>query len=210
MILGITGGIASGKSTVTEMFRKLGAEVVSADQLSREAVQPGSAALERLVSRFGEKILDPDGRLDRSRLASIVFADPEERAALNRITHPAIAALAEQRFSELAEEKADLIVYEAPLLFEAGAENRVDAILVVKVEEKEQLRRLQERDGLDAAGASARIAAQMPQAEKIARADFVIDNSGSLEQTEARVREIYRELALRCRENAPSPAEKQE
>lgn len=206
MILGITGGIASGKSTVTEMFRELGAEVVSADQLAREAVQPGTAALDQLVARFGRDILGPDGRLDRPRLAGIVFADSEARAALNRITHPAIAALAERRLSEIAED-ADLIVYEAPLLFEAGAESRVDAILVVQVEEKEQMRRLRERDGLDAAGAAARIAAQMPQAEKIARADFVIDNSGPLERTEERVREIYRDLIER---SAPSASKKPE
>jgi len=196
LVLGVTGGIASGKSMVTEVFRSLGACVVSADELSREAVAPGSETLERLVAQFGREILFPDGCLDRKALAERVFGDRAAREALNRITHPAIAALAERRLAELVRQGERLVVYEAPLLFEAGAEKRVDAVLVVSIEESLQLARLMRRDGLDEAQARARIAAQMPQAEKVARADFVIDNSGTPEATVRQVKMLCRRLGL--------------
>jgi len=194
MILGVTGGIASGKSTVTEIFRSLGAAVVSADELAREAVRPGSEALRKLVERFGRQILLADGTLDRKALAARIFADPRQREDLNRITHPAVAALAEERLGALAARGEGLIVYEAPLLFEAGAERRVDAVLVVRIDPLLQLSRLREREGIGEDEARARIAAQMPQEEKVARADYVIDNSGSADETEAQVRELFRRL----------------
>jgi dephospho-CoA kinase len=202
MILGVTGGIASGKSTVTRMLRELGAAVVSADELAREAVRSGSATLRRLVERFGSGILLADGTLDRKSLAARIFADPQAREALNRITHPAIAALAAERLRELTRRGERLIVYEAPLLFEAGADKRVDAVLVVRLDERLQLGRLMARDGLDEAQARARIAAQMPQGEKVARADYVVDNSGTPEQTARQVRELYTRLTA-----APAPPE---
>lgn len=194
MILGVTGGIACGKSTVTELFRAEGATIVSADELARESVRSGSAVLQELVACFGSEILRADGELDRSRLAERVFVDPVARADLNRITHPAIAALAVARLRELRRQGIPLIVYEAPLLFEAGAENRVDAVLVVTAGEAQQLARLASRDGLDAPAARARIAAQFPLADKVARADYVIDNSGPLADTAAQVRMLYRRL----------------
>ena len=194
MILGITGGIASGKSSVTEMFRNLGAAVVSADQLAREAVLPGSQALAQLVEYFGPEILQDDGTLDRQGLAKRIFRDPSARAALNRITHPAIARLAEEQLVRLRRSGEKLIIYEAPLLFEAGAEGRVDAVLVVRIELGLQLARLMARDGLAEEEARRRIAAQMPQEEKVARADFVVDNSGTPEQTSAQVRELFQRL----------------
>lgn len=194
MILGVTGGIASGKSTVTEILASLGAAVVSADQLARQAVRPGTETLERLVRRFGPSILLPDGTLDRKALGSLVFADGTARKDLNAIVHPAIAALAEARLQELSGQGLPLIVYEAPLLFEAGAAERVDAVLVVRLDEDQQLRRLRERDGLDERAARARIASQMPQEEKVARADFLVDNSGSLQQTEEQVRRLFNRL----------------
>jgi len=196
LVLGVTGSIASGKSMVVEVFRSLGACVVSADGLSREAVAPGSETLARLVAQFGRKILLPDGSLDRKALAERIFGDPAAREALNRITHPAIAALAEKRLAELARQGARLVVYEAPLLFEAGAEKRVDAVLVVRIEESLQLARLMRRDGLSEAQARARVAAQMPQAEKVARADFVIDNSGTPAATARQVRSLCRRLGV--------------
>jgi dephospho-CoA kinase len=191
MILGITGGIASGKSSVTEIFRSLGAAVVSADELAREAVRPGSVTLRKLVERFGRQILQEDETLNRKALARRIFADPRAREALNRITHPAIAELAAERLRDLVQSGAGLIVYEAPLLFEAGAERRVDAVLVVRVDEPLQLQRLMDRDGIGLSEARARIAAQMPQQEKVARADYVIDNSGSPAETEARVKDLF-------------------
>ncbi len=194
MILGVTGGIASGKSTVTRTFQALGAAVVSADELAREAVKPGTAALVQLVERFGAQVLHPDGTLNRQALGRLIFADDRAREDLNRITHPAIAALAEQRLAELRHGGHPLVVYEAPLLFEAGAEQRVDAVLTVTVDERVQLERLIARDGISEAEARSRIAAQMPQAEKAARADYVIDNSGPLATTEAEVRRLHARL----------------
>jgi dephospho-CoA kinase len=194
MILGLTGGIATGKSTVAELFRDLGAAVVSADQLAREAVRPGTEALSRLVARFGPTILAADGTLNRKVLADIIFSDPSARKDLNRITHPAIAALAERRLGDLAREGHPLIVYEAPLLFEAGAEGRVDAVAVVSVDEDLQRTRLRARDGLNDAAAEDRIRAQMPLSEKVARADYVIDNSGSQEETAVQVRALFHQL----------------
>lgn len=207
LILGLTGGIASGKSLVAEAFRALGALVVSADDLAREAVSPGSKTLCQLVDRFGRKILLADGSLDRKALAEQIFADDRAREALNRITHPAIAALAEKRLRELAHQGAPLVVYEAPLLFEAGAEKRVDAVLVVSIDERLQRARLMQRDGLNEEQAQARIASQMPQAEKAAKADYVLENSGSPEATVAQVRRLFQKLVAPA---APGLAENQE
>ncbi len=195
MILGITGSIASGKSTVSAMFEARGAALVSADQLARDAVRPGSATLALLVDRFGAEILEASGRLDRARLGAMIFADPAARQDLNRIIHPAIAALAEEQLARLRRSGAPLVVYEAPLLFEAGANGRVDRVLVVKVDPEIQLQRLMRRDGLDAEAARQRIASQMSQAEKLARADFVIDNSGSRNVTEIQVAALWARLA---------------
>lgn len=210
LILGVTGGIASGKSLVTEIFRSLGALVVSADELAREAVLPGSETLYRLVGQFGRDILQADGSLDRKTLAERVFTNAGAREALNRITHPAIAALAEKRLQELSQQAGRLVVYEAPLLFEAGADKRVDAVLVVRVDEPLQIERLMRRNGLTEGQARARIAAQMPQAEKVARADYVIDNSGSPEATSEQVRKIFRHLGTLLPLAAPGSAESRE
>lgn len=203
MILGLTGGIATGKSTVAEIFRDLGAAVLSADQLSREAVRPGSETLRRLVERFGADILAADGTLKRKALAEIIFSDPRAREDLNRITHPAVAALSEERLQALERAGHPLIVYEAPLLFEAGAEKRVDAVAVVRIAEPLQRERLVRRDGLTEAEAEARIASQMSQAEKVARADYVIDNSGPLEETAAQVRALFHRLTSHLSPPAP-------
>jgi len=193
MVLGVTGGIACGKSLVSDCFAELGAAVVSADQLARDVVAPGSATLNALVAKFGAEILAEDA-LDRDALAAIVFADPASRTELERITHPAIKALAERRLRELRERDVPLVVYEAPLLFEAGAEGRVDKVLVVTLPPEVQLQRLMARSGLDRAAAAARVAAQMSQQEKVARADYVIDNSGSPEQLHEAVAQLYRQL----------------
>lgn len=191
MVLGITGSIASGKSTVSAMFRARGAVLVSADQLAREVVAPGTPVLDRLLERFGPDILQLDGQLDRARLGNLVFADPAARHDLNGIVHPAIAALAEERLHQLRQGGEKLILYEAPLLFEAGAETRVDRVLVVKIDPEVQLRRLMQRDGIGESAARQRIAAQMPQTEKLARADYVIDNSSGPEVTERQVAALW-------------------
>ncbi|HEY5673926.1 MAG TPA: dephospho-CoA kinase [Malonomonas sp.] len=197
LILGITGNIASGKSLIAAAFVSKGAALVDADQLAREVVAPGSAVLQQLAERFGAAVLRADGGLNRERLAEIIFADPNAREALNRITHPAIAELAIERLQRLKENPGvPLVVYEAPLLFEAGAESRVDRVLVVKVDPQVQLQRLRARDGLDEVSARQRIAAQMPQQQKLARADYVIDNSGSIEAARRQVDELWSLLVL--------------
>lgn len=195
MVLGITGNIASGKSSVAREFASLGAAVVDADQLARDAVAPGSAALERLVGSFGEQILTAAGTLDRERLGEMIFADDEARQRLNAIVHPAIAELAEARLNELSQRQdVPLVVYEAALLFEAGAEKRVDRVLVVKIDPQVQLQRLLQRDQLSQESAQQRMAAQMSQAEKINRADFVIDNSGTPQEMKRQVASLWTKL----------------
>ena len=195
LILGLTGNIASGKSSVAELLRRKGARLLSADQLAREVVAPGTALLTRVVGLFGDGVLQEDGQLDRQALAQRVFSDAEARSQLNALLHPAIGRLAEQRLAEMCDEGDSLVVYEAPLLFEAGAEKRVDRILVVTISPQEQLRRLIQRDKLGSDDARRRIAAQMSQADKVARADFVVDNSGSLEELEVQVEKLWRELS---------------
>lgn len=181
LILGITGNIASGKSSVAKAFARKGAAVVDADQLAREVVQPGSPALQQLQAHFGNQILLKNGSLNRELLAQLVFTDAGARQALNRITHPAIAELAVIRLQQLRQQPGlPLVVYEAPLLFEAGAEGRVDRVLVVKIDEKVQLQRLMARDGLDEAVARQRMAAQLPQQEKLAGRSRGVDQCGQV------------------------------
>lgn len=188
LILGVTGNIAAGKSTITQGLKRRGAVVVDADLLSREVVATGTKALKKLINEFGSDILKGDGSLDRDRLGQMVFADTQVRATLNRIVHPEIARRSVEELQRLKEEAdAPLIVYEAPLLFEVGAETRVDKVLVVTIDPEEQLARLMKRDGLDQVAAKQRIAAQMPQEEKVKRADYVIDNSGAPERTRSQI-----------------------
>ncbi|NOY12525.1 MAG: dephospho-CoA kinase [Deltaproteobacteria bacterium] len=197
LILGITGNIASGKSTITEALVRHGAALVDADRLARQVVASGSPVLARLVAYFGDGILRRSGELNRERLAQIIFADSHAREELNRMTHPAIARLAIERLQQLKNTPGiPLVVYEAPLLFEAGAEGRVDQVLVVKIDPVVQLQRLMARDGLDETAARQRLAAQMSQREKLARADHVIDNSGTLEEALRQVDELWKRLVV--------------
>ena len=193
-VLGLTGGIGSGKSMVLSMFANLGAEVIDADQLAREVVQPGQPALEEIATAFGRDMLMPDGRLDRGKLARIIFADPVARARLNAITHPRIQ---ERMATEMAlrGSRPGLLIVDIPLLYENDRSDTVESVIVVWVDAKTQLRRLTERDGLTPDEARQRIAAQMPLDEKRARADLVVDNSGSRENTRRQVEAIYRRFA---------------
>ncbi len=194
LILGITGNIASGKSLVAELLRRRGAVLLSADQLARDVVAPGSQLLDELADEFGRQILASDGSLDRKALADLVFADDAARDRLNSLLHPAIGQLAESRLAALRQTAAPLIVYEAPLLFEAGAQGRVDRVLVVTITPALQLKRLMERDHLTPEEAQQRIDAQMPQGEKVARADYLIDNSGSRAELERLVEKLWLRL----------------
>ena len=193
-VLGLTGGIGSGKSMVASMFAKLGADVLDADRLAREIVEPGQPALEEIATAFGRDILLPDGRLDRGKLGRIIFADPVARGRLNAITHPRIR---ERMDAEIAARgsRPGVLIVDIPLLYESDRARAVEAVIVVWVDQQTQLRRLDERDGLTAEEARQRIAAQMPLDEKRARADVVIDNNGSRENTRRQVEAIYRRYA---------------
>ena len=173
------------------MFAQLGADVIDADQLARAVVEPGQPALAEIATAFGQDILLPDGRLNRSKLAGIIFADAGARARLNAITHPRIR---ERMDAEIAARRlgSGVLIVDIPLLYENARTSTVETVIVVWVDPETQLRRLQERDGLTLEDARQRIAAQMPLDEKRARADLVIDNSGSREKTRRQVEAIYR------------------
>jgi dephospho-CoA kinase len=193
-VIGLTGGIASGKSTVARMLTELGAPVVDADQLAREVVAPGSDGLAAIVDHFGDQVLDADGALDRKKMAGIVFADPQARAALNGITHPRIAAAGQREIARHAAAGARFVVYEAALIVENRLQSWMHALIVVAVPPEVQLERMMARDGLDEASARARLDAQLPLADKIAVADYVVDNAGSVDQTRAQVTRIWNQI----------------
>jgi len=195
LILGVTGNIASGKSSVAKELARRGAAVLDADQLAREVVESGSSTLKKMVKVFGTEILQNGGDLDRDRLGQMVFADVKVRAMLEGIVHPEIAKKSVERLQELKKNPdIPLIVYEASLLFEVGAENRVDKVLVVKIDPEEQLKRLMARDGLSEDYAQRRMTAQMPQQKKLERADFVIDNSGTPAETLKQIDALWPQL----------------
>ncbi len=193
-ILGLTGGIASGKSTVSTMLGALGACVIDADLVAREVVAPGSPGLAEIREHFGDGVLAADGSLDRKALGAIVFADAEKRAALNAIVHPRVFATMLSRVTDALAEKVPLIVLDVPLLFESARKYPVDATAVVYVDPATQLARLMARDGSDEAAARARIEAQMALEEKRKRADHVIDNTGDLEHTRTQVEALVARL----------------
>jgi dephospho-CoA kinase len=189
-VLGLTGGIGSGKSMVAQMFAQLGAALIDADKVAREVVEPGQPALQEIAATFGPDVLLPDGRLDRPKLAGIIFADPAERAKLDAITHPRIRARMDEEVKARRSEPGVLIV-DIPLLFENDRAKSVERVIVVWVDPQTQLLRLRQRDGLSAEAARQRVAAQMPLDAKRARADHVIDNSGNRENTRRQVEAIY-------------------
>ncbi|AKM20033.1 dephospho-CoA kinase [Geobacillus sp. FSL K6-0789] len=181
--IGLTGGIASGKSTVSAMMRELGLPVIDADEAARAVVRPGEEAYRQIVAAFGPGILRADGEIDRAKLGAIVFNDEQQRKVLNAIVHPAV------RKKMLAEKEAHIrsgaktVVLDIPLLFESGLTHWVDKVLVVYVDDDVQLRRLMARNGFTEEEALARIRSQWPMAEKVKRADAVIDNNGTIEET---------------------------
>ena len=182
-LIGLTGGIATGKSTVAGELARLGATVIDADAVAREVVEPGQAALDEIAARFGVDVLGADGRLDRARLGSIVFADPEARRRLERITHPRVRDLMQQRIAAALAADADLIVAEVPLLFETRSEALYEGVMLVYAPPTAQLERLIARDGIDEQAARQRLGAQIPIDEKRARATWVIDNGGTIDAT---------------------------
>ena len=203
MVLGIAGNIASGKSTVAELFQELGSAHISADQIARDVVTPGSDCFNKIVAHFGQAITNKDGTLNRDKLGSIVFTNKGEREVLNAITHPAIAVESMKRINELQGSRYPLIVYEAPLLFEAGAESRVDEVLTVTIPIEIQFQRLMKRDNISHDEARARIESQMPQGEKVRRADYVLENRAGVDHLKKEVIKLFNKLTLH-----PLPNEK--
>jgi dephospho-CoA kinase len=191
----LTGNIASGKSAVADVWRRLGAVIVDADDLARAAVEPGGEGLRQVVARFGSRVLRPDGSLHRAALRAIVFDDPEQRAALERILHPEIARLRNQEDRRLADDGNRIVVHMIPLLFETGMESQFDVVVLVDAPEETRLRRIIETRGIGETEARRMIAAQLPAAHKRARADFVIDNSGTLTQLRDAAAGVWRSIA---------------
>ncbi|MCE8026986.1 dephospho-CoA kinase [Billgrantia aerodenitrificans] len=199
MIVGVTGGIASGKSTVAQAFAALGVPWVDADDVAREVVEPGEPALAEIAGRYGERVLQADGSLNRRALREIVFADESERRWLESVTHPRIRQRIVAHLERLQAEGAPYVLLVSPLLFESGQSEMADRCLVIDVPESLQIARTASRDDVDDAQARAIVAAQMPRSERLARADDVIDNSGSEADLAAQVAELdrrYREMGV--------------
>lgn len=197
MIIGLTGGIASGKSTVSALLVSKGARLVDADVIAREVMLPGHEVLAAAVKQFGSEILSLDGTLNRGKLGDIVFQDPAALQALNNLTHPAIRREIKDRMNSMEEEDPKkLIIVDIPLLFESGLESMFHEILVVYVPREVQIARLMERNGLSLEQAEARLNAQMDIEAKRNKADYIIDNSGELVHTEQQVAVLWDRLGL--------------
>ena len=193
-IVGLTGGIGSGKSTVARMLADRGAVVIDADRLARAAVAPGTPGLAAVVERFGDAYLTADGALDRRALGRRVFGDPEALAALNGIVHPEVARLQQAELATAKAQGARLVVYDVPLLFENSLDKVYRPVIVVAADPEVQRSRIRARDPLTDEEIDARIAAQMPLEQKVARADYVVDNNGDLAATERQVDALFAAL----------------
>jgi len=197
-IIGLTGGIASGKSTVARTLRELGATVIDADEIAHSVIEPGKPAWEDIVKKFGSHILKPDQTIDREKLGAIVFNDPELLQELNQITHPRVAEQLKHIITTMRIEQSHAILFlEVPLLYETHLERICDEVWVVWVDEETQIQRLMKRDNLSREDAIKRIDAQMSLDEKARRADVVIENRSSLEETIAKATKYYNEILSR-------------
>lgn len=193
--VGLTGGIGSGKSTIAAMFREKGAYIIDFDVLAHEVQNPGQPAWKGIIESFGGDVLDKDGRIDRARLADIVFEDKEKLAKLNGIVHPAVFDAWAARLREIESVKPEAVVLsDVPLLIEAGAKHLFDIIILVFISPAEQLQRIMARNGYSAEEAKKRLSSQMPIDEKVRHADIVINNQASLEGAKERVGEVWEEL----------------
>jgi dephospho-CoA kinase len=198
--VGLTGNIASGKSTVARIWEHHGAHVIDADLLARRAVEPGSPGLGRVVETFGPELIGPNGGLDRAALRQLVFSDPVARARLETIVNPEVARLRGEEFREAKEAGAAIVVNDIPLLFEVGLEEEFDLVILVDAPEEVRLARLVRERGLGEGEARRMIDAQLPAAAKRGRADYLIENDGTLEELEARAEEVWRILRERAKE----------
>ena len=205
-VIGLTGGIGTGKTEVAKIARGLGAEVIAADEVAHQVYKHGSQAWTEVVAEFGEGVLAPDGEVDRAKLGAIVFQDDEARKRLNVIVHPRVRALIEARIRELAAAGTEAVVAEVPLLIEAKRQEAkwvslIDETWVTDAPEGQVLERLRSRDGLDDKRIEDRVRSQMGRSERMAQADVVIDNSGSLEELADTVRELWQERLSLHRES---------
>ena len=199
LLVGLTGGIASGKSVVAARLAEHGAVVVDADAIAREVVEPGTPALARIAEEFGSGVIAADGGLDRPALGAIVFADPAKLAILNGITHPAVLELSQRRFREAGEADPDaIVVYDVPLLSEVRGKAEFDVVVVVSAPEETRIERMVSLRGMSRDEAERRIRAQVPEEQRLALADIVIDSGGTLDETLARADEVWAELRQRA------------
>ena len=197
LLVGLTGGIGSGKSTVARLLEKRGAVVFDADLLAREAVEPGTPGHAAVIERFGADVLAPGGELDREALASIVFADPAARRDLEQIVHPEVRRL----FAEGSEAYRDtdrVVVFSAPMLVETGMHTAFEVLVVVSATVATQIERLMRQRGMSEPSIRARIDAQAPLEDKAAAADFLVDNEGSLDELESQVEQLWNDLSTRA------------
>jgi len=194
-LVGLTGGIATGKSTVASMLSQLGARIIDADDLAREIVHPGQEAWREIVEAFGQEVLREDKSIDREKLRKKVFRDTEARKRLESITHPRIRSLAQQRMQQLAAEGVKIVVYMAPLLFENQVHLWLRPVILVACDAATQKRRLQKRDGLNDEEIQQHLKAQMSLEEKRELADFIIENTGTLDSLRKRVEEVWQTIA---------------
>jgi len=206
MMIGLTGNIASGKSTVAHLFAARGATIIDADALSRRAVEPGTPALRSIVARWGTGVLSPDGSLDRAALRHVVFDRPDELEALNAIVHPEVGQLRDEEIAEASARGDRVVVCDIPLLFERRLADSFTRIVLVDAPRPIRLERLMRDRGLSQEEAVQMIAAQMPAELKRARADFVIENAGTREQLADRVREVWDAIARDENAKQPAPA----
>ena len=191
IVIGLTGGIGTGKSEVARIFQELGAVLINADQIGHQAYTPHSEIWQEVVKAFGEEILQPNGEIDRKKLGSIVFADPDRLTRLNQIMHPRMARMVAQQVQELREQGADVVVVEAALLFEAGWDSLVGEVWSTESPEDLVIERLQTRSGLSQEEAKKRIDSQMSAEERKSRSQVVVDNSGDLVELDRVVRSIW-------------------
>ena len=202
--VGLTGGIAVGKSTVMSVLAEIGAVCFDADAIARSVVEPGTPGLAAVVTEFGPEVLAPDGTLDRAALGRVVFADAARRSRLEAILHPPIIAEQDRLIAEaIARDPSAIVVVDAALMIESGGYKRFDALVVVHCDAEVQIERLMRRNGITREEALERIAAQMPQAEKLRYADYTIDTSGRLDDTRRRTEAVWAELVARDERRRP-------
>jgi dephospho-CoA kinase len=192
-VIGLTGNIASGKSSVAAILEELGAKVIDADEVARLVVEPGKPAWREIINRFGKNILEPDGAINRKKLGEFIFNDQEKRKSLNEITHPRIIGMIRELVEEYGKQNTPVVIIEAALIVEKGGlGGLIEGLIVVTSDEESQIKRLMERNEFSREEAESRLGAQMPEQEKVKHADYIIDNSGPIESTREQVIDLWK------------------